>query len=107
MGHGTQVFQAVPLLLQGIVRGRGAFHHHGFCLELKGLLGLRGFHQSAGDHQGGSHIGFGNFLEIIQIIVIHHLQRGEKCAVMEDNEPKALLARTERTQPPTQMVFPA
>ena len=90
MGHGTQVFQAVPLLLQGIVRGRGAFHHHGFCLELKGLLGLRGFHQSAGDHQGGSHIGFGNFLEIIQIIVIHHLQRGEKCAVMEDNEAEGL-----------------
>jgi len=54
------------------------------------LLGVRRLHQSAGYHQGRAHIRFGNFLEIIQIIVIHHLQGGEKCAIVKDNEAEGL-----------------
>ena len=40
--NGAQELHAVALLLKGIVGGGGAFHDHGFCLQLKGLLGVRG-----------------------------------------------------------------
>ena len=90
MGHGPQELQTVTLLLQGIVRGGGTLHQDAVCLHLKGLLGVGGLHDGAGDHQGGAHVGLGDLLEIIEIIVIHHLQGCEEGAVVQNDEAEGL-----------------
>ena len=42
MGHGTQKFYAVALLLHGVVAGGLTFHYHAGSLNLKGLGGIGG-----------------------------------------------------------------
>ena len=65
VGDGPQVLQRMALLLERIVRSRGALHFDLRGLELDGLLGLRGIDQGAGDDQRRAHILLGNVLVII------------------------------------------
>ena len=81
--NGAQELHAVALLLKGIVGGGGAFHDHGFRLQLKGLLGVRGEHQLASDDKSGAYILAGHLIVIGQGLFQHHLEVLEAAAVIE------------------------
>ena len=90
MGDGAQKLHGMALGLQGVIAGGGAFHFNGSGLDLKGLLAVGGQLQSALHDQGGADIDFGDFLEIGQGIVVHHLNGGEISTVIQDDETKLL-----------------
>ena len=94
MGDGAKKFHGVALGLQGIVAGGGAFHLHPGSLNFKGLLAAGGQHYVAGDDEGSTDIDFGNLLEVLNLIVIDHLNGGEIGAVVEDDEAKLLAGPT-------------
>ncbi len=90
MGDGPQELHGVLLRLQGIVASGGAFNADFAGLNLKGLLGIRGHLHGALHDQGRAHVDLGDFLEICQAIVIHHLHGGEISTVVQDDKAKLL-----------------
>ena len=90
VGHGTEEFQAVALLLEGVVGGGGALHGDFRGLELKGLLGVGGLHQGALDDQRCAHVELGDGLEVLHGVVVDHLEGVKIRAVGEDDEAKGL-----------------
>ena len=56
MGNGAQVFYTVALLLQRVVGGGCTLNLNFLRLDLKGLFGLRGQNQGAGDDKSRTHI---------------------------------------------------
>ena len=66
VGHRAQELHAVALLLQGILRGGGAFHFNGIGLDLQGLLGLGGQDDLAVDDEGSAHVLLGDLLVVFQ-----------------------------------------
>ena len=79
----TQKFKAVLLLLEGVIGGGSAFHDHRLCLQLEGLLGVRGEHQLAGDDEGGADVLAGHFVVIGQGLFQDYLEVLEAAAVIE------------------------
>ena len=77
--------------LQRIVRRGSAFHGDLSGLQLKGLLGIGGFHQNALDDQGCADIELADGLEVGQGVLIDHLQGLEVGAVGQDDEAVGLL----------------
>ena len=98
VGHCPQILQGMALLLQGILRGGSALHRNAVRLDLKGLLGLGGFHQGTGDDQRRADICFGDLLEIVHIVVVYHLDGIKESTVVQDDEAK-LLAGADGTHP--------
>ena len=90
VGNGAQELHGVALGLQGIVAGGRAFHLDLGGLKLESLLGVRRQDQSALDNQGSANVDFGDFLEILQSVVINHLNGGEISTIIQDNKAKLL-----------------
>ena len=90
VSDGPQELHGVPLGLQGIVAGGGAFHGDGAGLNLKRLLGVGGQHQRTLDDQGRADIDLGDLLEIGHGVVVYNLNGGEVGAVIEGDEAKLL-----------------
>ena len=87
----AQKLHAVPLFLQGIVRGGLTLHLHGPGLHLQGLLGLRRQHHRAMHHQRRTHILTRDLLVVFQHRgVQHHLQILEAGAVVQLDKAEAL-----------------
>ena len=80
---GAQELHAVALLLEGVIGGGCALYDHRFRLQLKGLLGVRGEHQLAGDDEGGADVLAGQFIVIGQGLFQNHLEVLEAAAVIE------------------------
>ena len=90
MGHGTKKLYGMTLLLHGVIPGGGALYRY-FCgLNLEGLLGIRRQQQLTLYDQGSTHIGFGDFLKIIHIVMVDNLNRGKVSTVVQDNKTKLL-----------------
>ncbi len=88
--------------MQRIVGGGGALHGDLDSFQLKGLLGVGGEHQLAGDDEGGAHILLGDLVVVGQRAPVHdHLQIAEVAAVVQVTKPKVFMSRRERTQPAT------
>ena len=84
MLDGAEELHAVALFLQGIVGGGSALHGDLPGLQLKGLLGLRGQHQSAPDYKGGAHVLLCYLLVVFQALPLKdHLDGLEAAAVVE------------------------
>ena len=86
--NGAQELHGVLLGLQGIIAAGGAFHGDGSGLDLKGLLGIGGQNQGALDDEGSAHVDLGDFLEILDGVVINHLNGGEVSTVVQNDEAK-------------------
>ena len=104
MGDGPQELHGVLLRLQGIVASGGAFNADFAGLNLKGLLGIGGHLHGALHNQGSAHVDLGDFLEICQGIVVHHLHGGEISTVVQDDKAK-LLAGTLVADPAADLDF--
>ena len=88
MSHGAQVLQRMTLRLDGEV-GRGrAFHGNRLCLNLKGLLRIRGHLHDALDNQGSADIDLGNLREIFHCVRNDDLDRLKVRSVGEHKEAK-------------------
>ena len=88
---GAQELHGVALLLQRIVGGGGALHGDLGSFQLKGLLGVGGEHQLAGDDEGGAHILLGDLVVVGQRAPVHdHLQVVEAAAIVQGDEAKGL-----------------
>ena len=88
---GAQKLHAVALFLQGIIGGGGALHGDLLRMDLKGLLGLGGQQQVAGNNKRRADILAGNLIIIGQFIFLkHHLQIAEVAAVVQLDEAKGL-----------------
>ena len=98
MGHGAQKFHRVALFLHGIVAGGGTLNGYLGRLNFKGLLGIGGQQDFTLDDQSGTHVYFGNFLEIFHGVMIDHLDGSKKSAVIHNDEAK-LLAGANRAHP--------
>ena len=98
MGDGAQELKAVALLLQGIVRGRGALHGDLCGLDLKGLLGLRRGHKGSLYNDGGSHAKLGYLGEVRQGVVVNHLH-GLKIGSVADNDESERLGIPKASHP--------
>ena len=72
MGHGAQVVHAHLLFLQRIIAAAGAKHGDLVGVDLKGLLGVRGQHQRAGDLKTGVQAAFGDLGIVGELICLKH-----------------------------------
>ena len=91
MGLRAQVFQAVALVLDGIVRiGRRCDGHFG-RLDLEGLLRRRRKHQRAFYHQSGGKGQLGHFFEVAEeLLFVYDLNRLEEGSVVQLDKPESI-----------------
>ena len=90
MGDGPQVFKAVALLLERVVRRGSALHLHRLRLDLKGLLCLGCGHQGSLHDDSSSHVQSGDLREIVHGVMVHHLQGLKEGPVIYHDEPEGL-----------------
>ena len=84
MGDGSQVLQAVALLLKRIFRRRRAFHQNFTGVKLKRLLRLRSFHKLAVNGHRRSYVQLGDFLKVINFLILKdHLDALKAAAVVQ------------------------
>ena len=72
MGHGAQVVHAHLLFLQRVLGAAGAQHGDGVGVDLKGLLGVGGQHQGAGDLKAGVQAALGDLGIVGQFVSLEN-----------------------------------
>ena len=68
MCNGTQIFKAVTLLLQRVIRSACTFHYNLVCLHLKGLFCTGRLYNRTCYNDSCSDADFGNICIIIQLV---------------------------------------
>ena len=89
MCNGTQIFKAVTLLLQRVIRSACTFHYNLVCLHLKGLFCTGRLYNRTCYNDSCSDADFGNICIIIQLVrCVYNLQRLKKGTVIYNQESK-------------------
>ena len=91
MRDSTQIFKAVTLLLQRVIRSACAFHYNLVCLHLKGLFCTGRLYNRTCYNDSCSDADFGNIGIIIQLVrCVYNLQRFKKGTVIYNQESEIL-----------------
>ena len=87
VGHRAQIVHAHLLFLQRIIAAAGAEHGDFIGVDLKGLLGVRGQHQRAGDLKAGVQAALGDLGIVGELICLKYdLDRLIAAAVRQRDE---------------------
>ena len=98
MCNGTQIFKAVTLLLQRIIRSACAFHYNLVCLHLKGLFCTGRLYNRTCYNDSCSDADFGNICIIIQLVRCVYNLRGYKEYLMSEKVTKYLVENANVTE---------
>ena len=98
VGNGTQVFEAVTLLLQRIVGSRGSLYCDLHCLQLKGLLHFGSQNDNALDHNGRTYVQLCDLVIVGDLLALKDYLKGLKAAsvIQVDKAECFAIANTSR-----------
>ena len=90
MGNRSQILEGVTLLLQRVIRCGIALYSDLCCLNLEGLLCLRGGHQGSLYDNSCAYVQLGDLLEVLHVVMIYDLQCLEIASVSHNQETEGL-----------------
>ena len=90
MGKGAEIFESMAFLLKRIFSGTVALHLDAGCLNFKRLFGIRCEGNDTCDNQGSTDINLSDSGEVLHLICVYDLYRGEDGSVIYREKAKGL-----------------